>query len=286
MLSWVAGQIRDPAVEMSHARVIPFTCVFAVFLGWWRGEIRKAAGLPSWRGFGWACLFLALAWIGAWGGYNRVSQVSAIGLIWSVPYAFWGRGVGRVMLFPAWILLFTVPLALDGFILHLRAFSADAAAAALNGFGIKVVRLGTVLLSFMPGVEPIGVIADQHNFPCALITVTGSGIVLFAPDEFVAGIDSRNVVRSLAGMAEAGLLKPLPGVIFSEGVAVLRPVATMTEAGTVALSPGVKFYLNVDGPCSGIRSLFSMMVIVSAYGYFMVKSSCIHKWLCRAIQPS
>ncbi|MCL1921230.1 MAG: hypothetical protein FWG50_09175 [Kiritimatiellaeota bacterium] len=61
-----------------------------------RGEFR-AAGSPSLRGFGWVLLFLAVAWFGASGGHERVRLVSLIGLLWPVPYALRGKGVGRLL---------------------------------------------------------------------------------------------------------------------------------------------------------------------------------------------
>ena len=206
MLSWVVGQIGDSSGDMAYAWVIMIVSLFAVCVQC--GELGKAAGLPSWRGFGWACLFLALAWLGAWGGYNRVSQVSAIGLIWAVPYAFWGRGIGRLMLFPAWFLLFTVPLAIDDVVFCLRMFSADAVAAVLNEMGLTVVRFDTALLSFMPGVEFLRMDVSPFGDVRLLVTAAEGGTVLFSPDvevaRTVAGLHS--VVHPLGTMAEAGVV--------------------------------------------------------------------------------
>jgi len=189
MLSSVVAHIQAPDEEMTHALVAPLISLSAIMLRC--RKFRKEAGLPSWRGFGWVVFFLVVAWVGAGGGYGRVSQVSMIGLIWSIPYAFWGRGVGRLMLFPVWFLLFTVPVSLDGLIVHLRIIAAVGAVGILNGFGMEIVREGTLIFSQVEGAE---------------------------------------------------------------------------------------FYLDVADPCSGIRSLSMMMLLVGAYTQFILKSR-FQRWV-------
>ena len=94
-----------------------------------------------------------------------MEQLSFILLIWSVPYALWGRGVARLMVFPAAFLLFTIPVSsfLDVFTIHLRMFSTTLATALLNGVGIVVERSGTALYSRVPGAEFNVDVAD----PCS-----------------------------------------------------------------------------------------------------------------------
>ena len=163
MLSYTIVFIQAPIEDMSHAWVIPVVSIGAIWLQ--RDEFRKAAGLPSWRGLGWACLFLVVAWFGAKGGQARIEQVSMIGLIWSIPYALWGRDIGRLMLFPAGFLLFTVPISsyLDFFTVHLRMLSSGMATAILNGFGAEIERMGTSVRSYAPGHEFSVDVAD----PCS-----------------------------------------------------------------------------------------------------------------------
>ena len=148
MLASVVTHVLNPEEEMLYALLAP--AVSLLTMVGQRKRFRRAAGLPSRRGFGWVLAFLALAWLGARGGYERVSQVSMIGLIWSVPFALWGKGVGKLMLFPAWFLLFTVPVAspaFDAFKLSLRTFDSEAAACILAGFGAKVSCEETVIWS-------------------------------------------------------------------------------------------------------------------------------------------
>jgi len=155
--------IKDPIEDMSHAWAVPFIVLYVIWKQ--RGDFRRLAGIPSWRGFGWVFLFLAVAWFGARGGQARIAQVSMIGLIWSVPYALWGREIGRLMLFPAWFFLFTIPVYsfLDVFTVHLRIFSSGMATGILNGFGMAVERSGTAIFSRIPGGEFNVDVAD----PCS-----------------------------------------------------------------------------------------------------------------------
>ncbi|MCL1920115.1 MAG: exosortase-associated EpsI family protein [Kiritimatiellaeota bacterium] len=151
MFSYIMLFVVSPLEDMTHAWFVPPISLFILYKH--RDKFRQAAGLPSWRGFGWVCLFLAIAWFGDRGGQARIAQVSAIGLIWSIPYAFWGRGIGRLMLFPAWFLIFTVPISsyLDFFTVHLRIFSTNMAVFILNGLGMDIQNSGTAIFSIVRG---------------------------------------------------------------------------------------------------------------------------------------
>ena len=155
--------IKWPVEDMSHAWVVPFVSLYAIWHQ--KDAFRQSANSPSWRGFVWFLLFLVVAWFGARGGQARIQQVSLIGLIWSIPYTFWGKGIGRLMLFPAWFLLFTVPVSsyLDFFTVHLRILSSSMATEILNGFGMAVERSGTAIFSRSPGAEFSVDVAD----PCS-----------------------------------------------------------------------------------------------------------------------
>lgn len=179
MIGYTLVMFNEPLEDMLHGWVIPFGSLYAIWKT--RADFPKAmaTGRPSWAGFFWSCLFLILAWFGARGQQSRIEQLSLIGLIWSIPYAFWGRHTARLMLFPAGFLLFTVPISsfLDFFTMHLRMFSCSMATGILNGFGMAIERSGTALFSRVPGGEFNVDVAD----PC-------SGIrSLFAMMALIAG---------------------------------------------------------------------------------------------------
>jgi len=145
MFRLVIWSFSSPREDMEHGWLVPLVCLGAL---WWkRNEFRNAAGEPSWRGFGWVCLFLVMAWFGARGSQLHTEQFSFIGLLWAVPYALWGKRIGRLMLFPAWFLLFTIPVTnyLGAITVPLRLLASWLAVAVLNGLGAEITRSGTAV---------------------------------------------------------------------------------------------------------------------------------------------
>ncbi len=163
MISYTMMMFAAPIEDMSHGWVVPFVSLYVLWVQ--RKAFRAAAGLPSWRGGAWVFLFMLVAWFGGRGGQARLEQVSLIGLIWAVPYALWGKGVARLMLFPAGFLVFTIPVSsfLDFFTIHLRILASSLATGILNGFGLSIERSGTALFSRVPGAEFNVDVAD----PCS-----------------------------------------------------------------------------------------------------------------------
>jgi len=161
--SYTMAMFAEPLEDMSHGWLIPF---FSLYLLWRRRrDLRDGAGSPSWRGVVWVVFFLVLAWFGGRGGQSRLEQVSLIGLIWSVPFAFWGGGVERSLRLPAAYLAFTIPVSsfVDFFTIHLRIFSSAFATGVLNGVGLAIERTGTAIYSKVQGAEFKVDVAD----PCS-----------------------------------------------------------------------------------------------------------------------
>jgi exosortase len=163
MFQYSIYMFNKPDEDMSHGWAVPFVSAYAIWS--LRKRFAQVAGAPSGRGLFWVAVSLGLSWIGGRGGQLRIDQLSFIGLVWSIPYAFWGKDVARLMLFPAGYLLFTVPLtnAMDFFTIYLRLFSSGTATAILNGFGMAIERSGTALFSRIPGREFNVDVAD----PCS-----------------------------------------------------------------------------------------------------------------------
>lgn len=163
MISYTMMMFSEPLEDMSHGWLVPFVSLGALWSQ--RKALREAAGGPCWRGVLWVAGFLVVAWFGGRGAQSRLEQVSLIGLIWALPYALWGKGMERVMRFPAAYLAFTIPVSsfVDFFTIHLRIFSSALATGLLNGVGIVVERSGTALFSRVPGAEFNVDVAD----PCS-----------------------------------------------------------------------------------------------------------------------
>lgn len=151
MFAYTTLMFSEPLEDMSHGWLVPLVSLYVLWRQ--RQELREAVGLPCWRGVIWVLPFLVLAWFGGRGGQSRLEQLSFIGLVWAVPYALWGVGVGRLMQFPALYLVFTIPVSsfVDFFTIHLRIFSSTMATLLLNGVGLAVEQSGTALFSRVPG---------------------------------------------------------------------------------------------------------------------------------------
>ena len=56
------------------------------------------------------------------------------------------------------------------------------------------------------------------------------------------------------------------------GIATLQDGTSLVSAATAQRAQGAWFSLSVDGPCSGMRSLFALMMVSALYGYFRQRS--------------
>ncbi len=146
MLAWLRWILNDPVQDMSHGWLVPF---FSLYLVWRRRREIAAAvatGAPSLAGVLLCLPLLLMLWMGERGDQPRLSQVAVYGLLWTLPYACFGRRMARLLFFPVVFLFFMVPLGfLDFFTVRLRMATAWISAFLLNGVGIPVRRVGTGL---------------------------------------------------------------------------------------------------------------------------------------------
>ncbi|MFA7173775.1 MAG: exosortase/archaeosortase family protein [Kiritimatiellia bacterium] len=144
---------KDPLEDMSHGWVIPFISGFLLLRQ--RRLFSVAAGKPSLVGLLWVIPCLLIFWFGAGGSQTRLEQISLVGLLWSITYAFWGRDVAKLAMFPIGFLVFTIPMSsiFDSLTVHLRILSSSFACVLMNGFGLEIQRSGTALFSTISGCE-------------------------------------------------------------------------------------------------------------------------------------
>ena len=141
--SMFASDIED----MSYAWYVP---VFSLYVIWReRNEILASIGEPSALGLLLALPSFAAGFLGIRGHQLRLEIVGFVGMLISLTWIYFGSKTARRILFPALFLLFCMPLAtfLDIVTVHLRIFSTGTAYAILKGFGVDVVRQGTMLAS-------------------------------------------------------------------------------------------------------------------------------------------
>jgi len=157
-----AQMFNYPQEDMSYGWLVPIFSGYALWTV--RRELRAAAGAPSVCGFLASLPFYALALLGTRGLQLRFEQVGFIGLCITLPWAFYGRRVAKLCLFPALYLVFTIPVSsfLDVVTIHLRLIASGTALAVLKGIGFDVVQRGTALIA--TGAHPFSIDVAE---PCS-----------------------------------------------------------------------------------------------------------------------
>ena len=151
----------DPKEDMSFAWYVP---IFSLYVVWReRAKLVDSMREPSWVGALAALPFLFLGFLGTRGIQVRLEMLAFVGLLLTLPWAFFGSGMAKAIVFPVGFLLFCVPMAsfLDVVTVHLRLFATGTAEAILRGAGVEAVRTGTMLST--SGGEFVIDIAD----PCS-----------------------------------------------------------------------------------------------------------------------
>lgn len=122
---------------ISYEWIIPFISFYALLSR--RDDISRAAGMPSWTGFGLTCLFLAALSASAHTNKPPFQLLSIAGVIFSVSYAFWGKEAAKLLWFPMSFLIFAVPVFF--YLECLKALSA-ALPELIMRFGTAVEQAG------------------------------------------------------------------------------------------------------------------------------------------------
>lgn len=145
LLSHAPSVFNDPKEDMSFGWYVP---IFSAYVLWTeRKKLLASLGAPSWAGLVATLPFLFIAFLGVRGIQVRFEMLALIGLMVTVPWAFFGKETAKLMLFPAGFLLFCIPLAtyLDIVTVHLRLLATSIAGSILTGVGAPVVRTGTMI---------------------------------------------------------------------------------------------------------------------------------------------
>ena len=145
ILHHAPDMFRAPQEDMSFGWYVP---LFSLYVVWTeRRKILESLGAPSWAGLFAALPFLALGFLGVRGVQLRFEIVAFVGLLITVPWAFFGKETAKAILFPALFLLFCIPLAtfLDVVTVHLRLLASSTAFAVARGVGADIVQQGTMV---------------------------------------------------------------------------------------------------------------------------------------------
>lgn len=166
LFSHLPGVFCAPEEDMDYAWFVP---LFSVYVLWReRNLLRASLGRPSLVGALLTLPFVLIGFLGVRGVQVRFELIGFIGLLITVPWAFFGRECAKRVFFPAACLLFCMPMAsyLSLLTVHLRLFVSAVSSAILPAFGVDVVRHGNMIT--MPGILVDGEIfgVDIAN-PCS-----------------------------------------------------------------------------------------------------------------------
>ena len=131
--------------DMSFGWYVP---LFSLYVLWSeRKKVRDSISSPSWAGMFATIPFIALGFLGARGLQIRFEIVAFVGLLITVPWAFFGKETAKAVLFPAMFLLFCIPLAtfLDVVTVHMRLLASSTAFAVAKCLGADIVQKGTMV---------------------------------------------------------------------------------------------------------------------------------------------
>ena len=167
---WMVDRWIDPQGEFSHGWLIPLASLW--FLWRRRKAIGEAPKSASRLGLTLVVLALLTHWLGAKAQQVRLSLFALIGLMWGVPFYFYGWQVARQLIFPLSYLIFCVPLNfLDSLTFPLRILVTITATGILNGLGIAVQRSGSAIYRAVEGGFELDV-ADPCSGLRSLIAMT------------------------------------------------------------------------------------------------------------------
>ncbi len=142
---WMILRWSDSTFTMgdySHGWLIPLVSGWALWLK--RDEARRMPKKVFWPAAALVAFGLLMHWIGVRAQQPRLSLGAFIILLWAIPCFLYGRGMGRLLLFPCGYLIFCIPLNFfDSFSFQLRILATAISTGLLNGVGIEVVRSGS-----------------------------------------------------------------------------------------------------------------------------------------------
>lgn len=143
-IEWLLVRWNWSGADMSHAWIIPFVSIWAVWQQ--RARLLGAFRQRDIRGLLIVGAGILLYLVGLRVQQTRIVLASAILLSFGVPFYIFGWAVARCLVFPCGYLVFCLPFTfLDDLTLPLRLIGTTVSAAVLNGFGIPVLRVGTAL---------------------------------------------------------------------------------------------------------------------------------------------
>jgi len=173
-LVWMTERWKSYGGQYSHCWLLPFVSLGVLWLK--RAQLASVKKKTDPRAIILIIAALLLQIISARSRLPRLSLVSFICLLWSIPWYLYGWQIARILIFPCAYLFLCIPLTfLDSLTFPLRLLAASTSVFLLNGMGVECFSYGTAIISSAPG----GIALDVAD-PCSGLRYFLVMISLFA----------------------------------------------------------------------------------------------------------
>jgi exosortase len=229
-LAWMVRRWEGAGGDLSHGWLIPL--VSLVLLWRMRADLKELPKQQDPLALFFLLGAVLLLPLGMRVQQTRISLLSLIGVLWTVPWFLWGWNVARRILFPVAYLLFCIPLSfLDSLTFRLRLLTASLSTWAVEGLGVPALRRGTAII--IGTNEPIPLdVAD----PCSGLR---SVLALTALTAVFAYVTQRSLIRKW--------LLFLCSIPIAVAANTLRVILICVVAMTAGLDAAVGLYHDYSG---------------------------------------
>lgn len=147
---WMVHRWSGSGGDLSHGWIIPVVSGFVIWKR--RKDFLEAETGVCYPALALVAICLLMHWFGIRAQLTRVSLLSLIGLLWSIPFTLYGTRIAQLLFFPCSYLVFCIPLSfLNNITVPLRIMASTLSCHVMNGLGISAIRVGTAIRSTAAG---------------------------------------------------------------------------------------------------------------------------------------
>ncbi|MDP6524596.1 MAG: exosortase/archaeosortase family protein [Kiritimatiellia bacterium] len=147
---WMVDRWSGSGGDLSHGWIIPIVSGFVIWKK--RKDFLDSKTGVCYPALVFVAICLVMHWFGVRAQLTRISLLSLIGLLWSVPFTLYGPRIAQLLFFPCTYLVFCIPLSfLNNITVPLRIMASTLSCHIMNGLGIPAIRVGTAIRSTAAG---------------------------------------------------------------------------------------------------------------------------------------
>ncbi len=258
---WIIFRWRTGSITYGPVYYVLGWCVplISLTLVWrLRRVIGREEKTVNWLGFLLVALCLLAHWAGVKTEHPRLSVLTLIGLLWSIPLFLFGWRTAKHLFFPCAYLVFCIPLNfLDSIVFRLRVLAARGTAGVLNGLGVDCVNRGTTILAteesgfslvFQGAAAGLGTLLMVAAFAVLYGYVSQRGWFRMAavagaavPAFVVANLLAMTTYGLLAGTFGQGFVDPLFGWVLTVFLMILSCLLVILTGQLMRMDVGEKW---------------------------------------------